>query len=432
MRSAELTLPGFVHDVCAGFHALGVGAPFFVDTPLAEHGLRFAHPEFPLAHPLDGGRAGVLMRSVADTVDRFDPSTARRYRRLLGPLVERWDDLSAMLLGPMLRLPHHPATMTRFGLTTARPATWLTRGMSDEAAGLLAGCAAHAFLPLTNPLTGSFGAMLAAAGHAVGWPVAVGGSQAIADAVESHLRQLGVEIRVGHRVSSLADLPAHRVALFDTDPHQLATIAGDALPARFGRRLRRFAAGPAAFKLDYALREPVPWTNADCRRAGTVHAGGAIDEIAAAERAVGRGQMPQRPFVLVGQQSLADPSRAPAGRHTLWVYGHVPAGYDGDATDAIEGQIERFAPGFHDVVLARHVTTPAGFERYNPNYRGGDIAGGAHSGMQMLMRPTWRSYRTPNPAVFLCSASTPPGAGVHGMCGVHAARAALRYLSDPR
>jgi phytoene dehydrogenase-like protein len=331
----------------------------------------------------------------------------------------------------VLSVPHHPVALAKFGIRALPPATLVARRFhTDEGAALFGGCAAHAMLALTRPLTSAFGLTLAASAHADGWPLAAGGSQAVADALGARLRSLGGEVRTGVMVRSLADLPPHRVVLFDTNPAQLATIAADSLPARYRRRLRRFRHGPSAFKIDYALDAPVPWTNEACRRAGTVHVIGALDELVRAEADVAAGRMPERPFVLVVQPSLFDPSRAPAGKHTLWAYAHVPHGYTGDATAAIERQLERFAPGFASVVLARHVTRPSEFEVYNPNYVGGDIAGGAHSGTQLIFRPTLaaRSYVTPDPTMFLCSASTPPGAGVHGMCGWHAADRALLAL----
>jgi phytoene dehydrogenase-like protein len=319
--------------------------------------------------------------------------------------------------------------MARFGAVAARPASWTVRRFAtEEAAALFGGCAGHAMLPLNRPLTSGFGLMLAAAAHTGGWPVAVGGSQSVVDALALRLTELGGEIRTEVLVRALSDLPPHRVVLFDTNPAQVAAIAGDALPTGYRRRLARFRHGPGAFKIDYALNAPVPWTNADCRQAGTLHLVGRYQELAAAEAAVHAGRMPDRPFVLGVQASLFDPSRAPAGGQTLWAYAHVPHGYEGDATDAIERQIERFAPGFRDTIVQRHVRTPADLERDNPNYVGGDIAGGAHNGLQLVFRPTvrLRSYATPNPSLFLCSSSTPPGAGVHGMCGWHAADRALR------
>jgi phytoene dehydrogenase-like protein len=429
-RSAELTLPGFTHDVCAAVHSFGVSAPALSLEHLGAHGLRWVWPELPLAHPLDGGAAAVLHRSVEETAQGLGED-GPRYRRLMQPLVDDWPKLVPQLLGPVLSVPRHPVKLARFGVRALQPATMLTRRFdTDEGAALLGGCAAHAMLSLRRPLTSAFGLTLAGSAHAGGWPVAAGGSQAVADALAARLRELGGEIRTDTMVKTMADLPSHRVALFDTNPAQLASIAGDALPPRYARRLRRFHHGPGAFKIDYALDAPVPWTNAACLRAGTVHVIGTFAELAAAEADVVAGRMPARPFVLVVQPSIFDPERAPAGQHTLWVYAHVPHGYTGDATAAIEDQIERFAPGFRSTVLDRHVTTPSEFQVYNANYVGGDIAGGAHSGLQLIFRPTiaWRPYVTPNPTLFLCSASTPPGAGVHGMCGWHAADRALLAL----
>lgn len=429
-RSAELTLPGFVHDVCAAVHALGVSAPALSLASLGSHGLRWVWPDIPLAHPLDGGRAGVLHRGIDETATGLGVD-GPAWRRLMQPVLDHWELLLPQLLGPLLSIPGHPAAMARFGLRAVQPATWSTRRFdTEEAAALFGGCAAHAMLPLNRPLTSAFGLMLAASAHAGGWPVAAGGSQAVADALAARLAELGGEVRTESLVRTMADLPPHRVALFDTNPGQLASIAGDALPSRYRERLRRFHHGPAAFKIDYALDAPVPWDNEACRRAGTVHVVGTMAELIAAEADVAAGRMPDRPMVLVVQQSLFDTTRAPPGKHTLWVYAHVPHGYVGDATAAIEGQIERFAPGFADTVLARHVATPGDLQAYNPNYVGGDIAGGAHTGMQLIFRPAVaaRPYATPNPAMFLCSASTPPGAGVHGMCGWHAAG---RVLAGP-
>jgi phytoene dehydrogenase-like protein len=422
-RSAELTLPGYVHDVCAAVHALGTSSPVLARDTLGDHTLQWVWPDIPLAHPLDGGRAGVLRRDLDATVAGLGVD-GKSWRRLLRPLVGRWDALSPQLLGPLLSVPRHPIVMARFGLKALPPASLLVRRFkTDEAAALFGGCAAHAFLPLSRPLTSAFGLVLAASGHVGGWPFAAGGSQAVADGLAARLIELGGELRTDTLVRELAELPPHRVVLFDTNPTQLASIAGDALSARYRKRLRKFRHGPAAFKIDYALSAPVPWTNEACRRAGTVHVVGTFTELAAAQKLVSEGKMPERPFVLVAQPSLFDPTRAPVGKHTLWVYAQVPHGYAGDATEAIERQIERFAPGFRDTVLQRRVAAPAALEEYNPNYVGGDIAGGAHTGLQLVFRPTIsrRPYVTPNPKLFLCSASTPPGAGVHGMCGWHAA-----------
>ena len=422
-RSAELTLPGYLHDVCAGVHVLGADSPAFAPDVLGTDAIQWIRPEIALAHPLDGARAGVLHQDLDLTCDEFGADGAR-WRRLIGPVVERWPTLLPQLLSPVLSEPRHLVALGRFGIQAIPPTTWQAhRFRTDEAAAVFGGCAAHAMLPLNRPLTSAFGVMFAAGAHANGWPVAAGGSQAVADALATRLITLGGEIRTGVTVRSMADLPAHRTVLFDTNPAQLASIAGEALPSRYRRRLLKFRHGPAAFKIDYALDAPVPWTNDACHRAGTVHVIGSFAELVAAEADVAAGRMPEQPFVLVAQQSLCDPSRAPARKHTLWAYAHVPAGYSGDATEAIERQLERFAPGFRDVVLARHVSGPADLARHNLNYVGGDIAGGSHSGTQLVFRPTisLRSYVTPNPSILLCSASTPPGAGVHGMCGWHAA-----------
>jgi phytoene dehydrogenase-like protein len=427
-RSAELTLPGFVHDVCSAIHPLGIGSPYLTSLPLERHGLRWLQPEVALAHPLEDGGA-VLVGSAEETAAGLGDDEAA-YRRWVGSLAERWDELAPMITGPVVTVPRHPLVLARFGLPALGPATtFVKRAFSTEPArALFAGCAAHAFLPLDHLLTTSFGLVLMAAGNAVGWPVAAGGSQSIADALASHLQELGGEIRTGERVTTLDQLPSSRAVLFDLSPGLVAAIAGEELPAAYRRRLDRYRLGPGAFKVDYALSGPVPWTFEPARRAGTVHVAGAAADVAASEAASAGGRHPERPMVLVAQQSIVDPSRAPAGQHTLWAYCHVPNGSTVDMTERIEAQIERFAPGFHDLVLGRHVAGPAWFESYNPNYVGGDIAGGSHGATQLIFRPTvrLRPYRTPNPRLLICSASTPPGAGVHGMCGHHAANAALR------
>lgn len=427
-RTEELTLPGYLHDVCSGIHPLAVASPFLRSLPLAGHGLLLLHPELPLAHPLDGGRAVPLHRSL-DLTSRGLGADGAAYRRLMAPLVASWQPLLADVLGPP-RLPRHPLLTGRFALDAVRPVDRLARARfrGEAARALLAGCGAHSMLPLSAAGSSAFALGLGLLGHAAGWPVAAGGSRAITDAMASLLRSLGGEIETGRPVASLADAGPARAVLLDVGPGALAAIAGDRLPARYRRALARFRHGPGAFKIDYALSEPVPWAAEEARRAGTVHVGGTLSEIAAAEAEVAAGRHPDRPFVLVGQQSLADPGRAPAGRHTLWAYCHVPSGSDRDMTAAVEGQIERFAPGFRDVVLARRATGPAALEARNPNMVGGDINGGAADLVQMLARPMARRvpYATPDERLFLCSASTPPGGGVHGMCGWHAARAALR------
>ncbi len=434
-RSEKLTLPGFVHDVCSAVHPLAVSSPLFRSLPLERHGLAWVHPQLPLAHPLDGGTAAILHRSLDATAATLGPDEAA-YRRLMSPLVRDWDRLAPQLLGPLLRVPRHPLAMARFGLRAARSARGLAeRTFRDEPArALFAGLAAHSMLPLEQPLTASIGLFLGAAGHAVGWPFARGGSQAIADALADHLRSLGGEIVTGRSVDSLDDLPPADVFMLDVTPRQATRIAGSRLPDRYVRRLDRYRYGPGAFKVDFALDAPIPWTAEACGRAGTVHVGGTLAEIAGAERAVAEGGHPDQPFVLVAQQSLFDPTRAPEGKHTAWAYCHVPNGSTVDMTDRIEAQIERFAPGFRERVLARRVTSPAGFEQHNANYVGGDIAGGAHDGLQLLFGPALRPvpYSTPARGVYICSSSTPPGAGVHGMCGYFAARAALRGNAGKR
>ena len=426
-RSAELTLPGFVHDRCATVHSLGAGSPVLGSLGLERHGVRYAHPEVPLAHPIPDRPAALLHRSLTETADGLG-CDGTAWTRLFAHSLEDWDRLIPGLLQPLLSVPRHPLAMARFGMRAVLPATVVRRRFDGErAAALFGGCAAHSFLPLSRPLSASFGLLLAASGHAVGWPVAVGGSQVVVDALAARLREAGGTIHTDRRITSLDELPDHRAALFDTDPHQLAAICGDALPARYRDRLRRYRFGPAAFKVDYALDGPMPWTDPDVARAGTVHVGGTFAEIAAAEADVAAGRMPARPFVLAVQAAVADPSRAPTGKHTLWAYAHVPNGSAVDATAAIEDQLERFAPGWRDLVLARHVTAPVQLAAYDANFVGGDINGGSFSGTQLVFRPTLglRSYTTPNPRILLCSASTPPGGGVHGACGANAADRAL-------
>ena len=436
-RSEELTLPGFVHDVCAAIHPLGAASPAFAGLPLTDHGLEWAHPEAPAAHPLPDGSAAVLERSLDATADALGPD-AGAWRRVVGPLVRDWDALTDSILGPMLRVPRHPVTMARFGLRAVVPARTLARRTfeGDAARGLFAGLAAHAILDLGSPLTSSFGLTFAASGHAVGWPAARGGSQKVVDALVSYLRSLGGEVETGRRVASLADLPPAGAVLFDLTPRQVAAIAGDRLAARARRRFAKYRYGPGSFKIDYALEGPVPWKAEECGRAGSVHVGGTLDEVAAAERDVAQGRHPERPFLLTSQPSRFDPSRAPAGKHTFWAYCHVPQGSTVDMTAAIEDQLERFAPGFRDLVLARHTMFPADLERHNANNVGGDVAAGSHGGLQLVARPRLAldPYRLPIEGLdaYLCSASTPPGAGVHGMCGWWAAQSALEGMEARR
>ncbi|GDY29014.1 dehydrogenase [Gandjariella thermophila] len=428
-RTEELTLPGFRHDPCSAVHPLGAGSPAFRALPLTDHGLEWVHPDLPLAHPFPDGSAAVLDRSAAATAESLgvDRDT---YLWLVRPFADRWDELAEdVLRAPLAGLPRHPLLLGRFGPRAAAPAAVLARCFRGERArGLLAGLAAHVIAPLTAPATGGVALLFSLAAHAGGWPFPRGGSQAIADALTSLLTSLGGKIETGRPVRTLRELPPARAYLFDTNPEQVATIAGDALPRRFAERFRRYRHGPGVFKVDYALSEPVPWTAQPCRRAGTVHLGPSLAEIGAALRAVHNGAPPQPPFLIAAQPSLFDPTRAPEGRHVLWVYAHVPNGWRGDLTEAVERQIERFAPGFRDTVLARTISGPAEVAARNPNNVGGDIAVGRCDQLRLMFRPMLARvpYATGNPAIYLCSSATPPGPGVHGMCGYHAAGAALR------
>ena len=428
-RTAELTLPGFRHDVCSAVHPLALSSPFFRTLPLEAHGLEWLHPLYPLAHPFVDGSSAVLHRSVEDTAAGLGRDLAA-YRRLMGPFAGgAWQRLARSLLGPRLGIPREPLLTARFGLKAVRSARALAESAFDghQAQALFGGLAAHSTLSLEAPFTAGFGLTLAAAGHGAGWPIARGGSQSIADALASCFRSLGGEIMRGRRIDSLDELPAVQAVLLDVTPRQAVRIAGRRLSGRTRERLLRYRYGPGAFKVDYALDAPIPWRAPACREAGTVHLGGALWEIAASEAAVERAKHPERPFVILAQQSLFDPSRAPAGKHTAWAYCHVPNGSRVDMTDRIEAQIERFAPGFRKLILARHSTSVQALEAYDANYVGGDISGGALDGSQLFLRTTagLNPYRLAT-GVYLCSASTPPGPGVHGMCGYHAAQAVLR------
>jgi phytoene dehydrogenase-like protein len=427
-RTAELTLPGFRHDVCSAIHPLAAGSPFFRTLPLADFGLELVQPPAALAHPLDDDRAAVVERSLESTAAALGADGAA-YRRLLRPLVDAWPELGDELLQPVLHVPRRPLGLARFGINALRPARQLAESSfaGDRARALLAGASGHSFLPLERLVSASFGLVLLALAHAVGWPFPRGGSQAIADALAAYLRSLGGEIETGAEVTSLRELPRSRLVLCDVTPRQLVALAGAALPSGYRRRLARWRYGPGVFKLDYALDGPVPWRDPAVASAATVHLGGTLAEIAESERAPWEGRHAERPFVLVAQQSLFDDSRAPAGKHTLWAYCHVPSGSNVDLSERVEAQIERFAPGFRDRILARSVRTTAQLERENANLVGGDISGGASTLNQLLARPTLLApYATPLPGVFLCSSATPPGGGVHGMCGYLAARAALK------
>jgi phytoene dehydrogenase-like protein len=428
-RTAELTLPGFRHDVCSSIHPLSLTSPYFRTLPLKQHGLEWIYSPAAAAHPLDGGTAVVVQSSVRDTSETLG-ADGRAYRTLLQPLVDRWLDMAEDLLGPFPLPPKHVLPLTRFGLTGIWPVEALARGAfsGTRARAVLAGMAGHSMLPFNAWLTAAIGLIIIASGHAVGWPMARGGSQAIADALADHLRSLGGEIVCGQPVTTLEELPSARHYLFNTSPGSMVRIAGSRLPSSYASRLGRYRHGPGVFKMDWALDGPIPWAAAECAQAATVHLGGTFEEIAASEKSVWLGQSAERPYILLAQNSLFDDTRAPAGSHTVWAYCHVPNGSTFDMTERIEAQIERFAPGFRDRILARSTRGPADMERYNPNYVGGDINNGVQDWRQFWTRPVLRAvpYSTPNPSIYLCSSATPPGGGVHGMCGYHAARAILR------
>jgi phytoene dehydrogenase-like protein len=434
-RSAELTLPGFVHDVCSTAHPLAVASPFFRSLDLARHGVAWIHADAPMAHMLAPDRAVILERSVDQTAARLGRDGAA-WRRLFEPLVHDVERLLPSLLGPVVRPPRHPIALARFGLPALLPATGLARISFREPAAraLFAGLAAHSMVALGRPLTGSFGLVLGMLAHAVGWPFAAGGSGRIADALVAEARELGVDIATGSRVASPADLPPARATFFDVTPRQVLEIAGDSLPSGYRRSMARFRYGPGIFKIDWALDGPIPWGDPAAERAGTVHVGGTMADVAAWEAAVAAGRIGDRPFVLVVQSSRFDPSRAPAGQHTAWAYCHVPNGSVADMTGPIEAQLERFAPGFRDRILARATKNSAELEAYDANYVGGDINGGIQDWRQLIFRPAvrWDPYRVPVEGWYLCSSSTPPGGGVHGMCGSLAASSALRRINARR
>jgi phytoene dehydrogenase-like protein len=434
-RTEELTLPGFRHDVCSMAHPLAAVSPFFRRFGLQARGVRFVNAEVEFAHPLDGGRAAVVTRSVAATADRLGPD-ARAYRRLVGPLAAADSGLMEVLLSPIrLPPPRYPRGLAPFAVHALRSAAGLARRFSTpEARALLAGTGAHGMLPLTTVPSGAMGLVLTALAHQPGWPLVAGGSARITDALRSAVVAAGGQVETGHWVHSLAELPPARAVLLDVAPRALATIAGEQLPAGYLRALRRFRYGPGVCKIDFALSGPVPWTNESCRRAAVLHVGGTLEEIAATETVIASGRHPTSPYLLAGQPCTVDPARAPAGRHVLWTYCHVPSGSDVDMTAAVEAQLERFAPGFRDLVLARAVRTAAEHERYNPNYVGGDIVAGAQTLWQTVARPVprWNPYRTPARGVYLCSSSTPPLPGVHGRCGELAALTALRDVFGVR
>ncbi len=426
-RSGELTVPGLLHDLCSAAHPTGVASPFFNSLDLERHGLEWLWAEVEAAHPLTGGRAGVLFRDLDRTAELLG-ADGNAWRKLYAGLAANVDALTAELFRPILHLPRHPLVMAGFGTRALQPASWIARRWEgDEARALFAGMAAHAIAPLASPTTGALGMLFGAFAHSQGWPVAKGGSAAIARALAAELSEHGGSIETGHRVT---ELPQADLVLFDTAPDQVLALVGDRLPDRVARPLRRWKRAPGAYKVDFAVTGGVPWANDWARKAGTVHVGGTFEEVAAAEAAVVAGRMPPNPFVLVCQQYLADPSRSVGDTHPVWAYAHVPHGYDGDATDVVINQIERFAPGFRERIVATAVRTPAELERHNANYAGGDITGGANSGLQTVFRPrvSPNPYSLGVPGLYLCSASTPPGGGVHGMSGYNAATAALRSL----
>ena len=426
-RTLELTLPGYLHDMCSAIYPLGSGSPFFGTLPLSQHGLDWIQPDLALAHPCDDSSAVILARTFEETGESLGRD-AKAYRSLIEPFSSRWYDLAEDILGP-LRFPRHPILMARFGLKALRSLRGLVESEFQESRArvLLAGITAHSLLPLEKRATASFGLVLAALGHVAGWPIPRGGSQQIVNALASYFTTLGGKIVTQTPVNSIDDLPTSDVVLFDVTPRQLLHIAGHKFPERFRRQLAKYRYGPGSFKIDWALDGPIPWTAPECRRAGTIHLGSSMEEISRSERLIWEGKVSETPFVIVAQQSLFDPTRAPQGKHTGWGYAHVPHGSSIDLTDRIEAQIERFAPGFRDLILERRVTAAVEMEQYNANYIGGDINGGVQDLGQLFTRPTWRlvPYSTPARNIYLCSSSTPPGGGVHGMCGYSAARAAL-------
>jgi phytoene dehydrogenase-like protein len=442
-RSKELTLPGYVHDVCSAIHPYGVASPFFQTLSLERFGVEWIHSPAPLAHPLPDGRVAVLERSL-DDMESTVGADAAAWRRLLAPFIAHWDAIADGALGPLrpIHQAQHPISslaLARFGLHALQSARGLSERVFKDALAraLFNGIAAHAMLPLEQAPSAAAGILMAVMAHVVGWPMARGGSQCIMDALGAYLRELGGEIVTGMPISSLDELPPTDAILADVTPRQLLRLAGDRLPPAYSHRLSRYRYGPGVFKCDFALDGPIPWQNPACARAATVHVGGTPNEIAAAERAVWRWTTPERPFVLLAQQSLFDVTRAPEGKHTAWAYCHVPSGSDEDMTERVEAQIERFAPGFRDRIIARHTMSPTQLEQYNPNYIGGDINGGVPDLFQLLSRPLLtrnvaNPYATPFPGLYLCSASTPPGGGVHGLCGYFAARAALHTVFGRR
>jgi len=429
-RTAELTLPGFQHDICSAAHPMGVASPVFATFPLAKYGLEWIHPPAPLAHPFDDGSSALLYPSVNETAEQF-PDSAAAYRRWMGPIVSNWKELCPDLLAP-LGWPTHPFTFARFGMLAGWPATVSAKLFRDpRARALFGGIAAHSILPLSYLGSGAFGWVLGGAGHAVGWPVARGGSQAISNALRAYFESLGGTVISGRPISKLDELKNAGIVLLDVTPRQALKILGPKISSRYASQLSKYRYGPGVYKIDWALSAPIPWRSKDCALAATVHLAGSFEEIVASEAACWANRHEENPFILVTQPSLFDRTRAPAGKHTAWGYCHVPNGSTEDMTARIERQMERFAPGFRDCILERRVLKPADLEAHNANLVGGDISGGAATLRQLFFRPTPGRYRTPIDGVYLCSSSTPPGGGVHGMCGYHAARMALQDAGLP-
>jgi len=432
-RSGELAVPGVIHDHCSAFHPLGIGSPFWKQVDLPRYGLSWKWPDIDCAHPLDDGTAGVLYRSLDETTAGMGPD-ASRWRRAVGDLAAGFDALAEDLLRPVINIPRHPVRLAAFGPRAVLPATTMARWFrTEQVRALFGGSAAHVYTRLDRPLTASLGLMILASGHRYGWPVAEGGSGSITKALGAALEEHGGAVTTGVTVTCRNDIPDADIVMLDVTPAAALKIYGDAMPARIKRSYARYRQGSSAFKVDFAIEGHIPWTNPDCGRAGTVHLGGTFAEVADTERQRAQGKMVRRPFVLVGQQYLADPSRSAGGINPIWAYAHVPFGYTGDATGAVVDQIERFAPGFRDRIVVTVSKGTADLEAYNPNFIGGDIIGGANDGLQVILRPriSVNPYATGVPGVYLCSQSTPPGAGIHGLCGYYAAEAALKALTRP-
>ncbi len=429
-RTAELTLPGFHHDYCSAVHPTGILSPYWRQLPLEKYGLKWIHPPVSIAHPLDGEEAVLMSQSIEETAANLGID-GEAWQKMLHPFLKKPHGLFEDTLGP-LGIPDHPFLLVRFGLKAMLPATWLANWQfkSHRAKALLAGCAAHSFLPLDMAFSAAIGVMFAVMGHTENWPVAAGGSTYITQALAAYLEELGGEIQTNTLITDFRQLPPAKAYLFDTDPLQLSNIAANELPKSYIKRLQKFDYGPGIFKVDWALDGSIPWTDKRCLQASTVHIGGTIDEINRSEKAAWEGKHCDKPYLIVCQQSEFDSSRAPKGKHTGYAYCHVPHGSTVDMTEAIENQIQRFAPDFKDLILARHTTNTEDFKNYNPNHIGGSISGGSNNLTQLFTRPVARfdPYSTPNPRIFICSSSTPPGGGVHGMCGYHAAKSVLKQV----